>query len=258
MIETGSGHFAINRQSVAGDRRSLREDFCSRLPSGVSLIEVFEHLSGVHFFLKDDIGRMIAFNSLLLQRLGIPHESDVIGATDYDLFPRRQADRYLDDDRRVLTTGTPLINRNEAWRNEKPIVTSKFPVRDALGRVIGVMGMFQLSGRQQVLSTEQEIDGAVHYIHSHLGERMTIEQIAERAFISPRQLRRKFSRQFGMSVQEFVIKARIEAASDELRHSSASIAEIANRFGFCDQAAFTNHFRKRMGMTPRRFRCEAQ
>ncbi|QDT52852.1 Multiple antibiotic resistance protein MarA [Caulifigura coniformis] len=258
MPEKPSLLFAKTQTAKADAHASFRDEFYSRLSPGSALQDVFEHLSGVHFFLKNHDGRTIAFNSLLRTRLGLPDDEDVTGMTDYDLFPLRQADHYREDDRRVLATGLPLINRIEAWRNENPVVTSKYPVRDVEGRVIGVMGMFQcLSERRSVLSEEDELKCAVDYIRDHLHERLTVEQIADRAFLSARQLRRKFGLRFGISIQEYVIRLRIEAAGQELRNSTAPIAEIANRFGFCDQAAFTHHFRRRMGVTPRKYRSDA-
>ena len=67
-------------------------------------------------------------------------------------------------------------------------------------------------------------------------------------------MHRKFREVFGLSVQKFLVKTRIQAASDRLLHSDQPIAQIAVDFGFCDQSAFTQLFRKHTGLTPRRFR----
>ena len=45
-----------------------------------------------------------------------------------------------------------------------------------------------------------------------------------------------------------------QAFEEEKLHSDQSIAQIALDFGFCDQSAFTQLFRKHMGLTPRQFR----
>ena len=95
MSGSTSLHLTSARQQCPAGR-GLRDEFYSRLAPGSVLVDLFEHLSGVHFFLKDDHGRTIAFNSLLRSRLGLPAEEDVIGLTDYDLFSRQQADRYRD------------------------------------------------------------------------------------------------------------------------------------------------------------------
>ncbi len=69
-----------------------------------------------------------------------------------------------------------------------------------------------------------------------------------------RQLNRKFQEAFSMSAQEFLAKTRIQAASDALINSDLSITDISLEFGFCDQSAFTQTFRKHIGLTPQKFR----
>jgi transcriptional regulator GlxA family with amidase domain len=57
-----------------------------------------------------------------------------------------------------------------------------------------------------------------------------------------------------MKVQEFLAKTRIKAASDALINSDLSVGDISVKFGFCDQSAFTQQFKKHIGETPLRFR----
>lgn len=67
-----------------------------------------------------------------------------------------------------------------------------------------------------------------------------------------------FRAAFGMSVGEFVRHVRFEWARDALRVGSASIADIALAAGFSDQAHLSRDFRKRAGVSPRRFRAGAR
>jgi len=57
-----------------------------------------------------------------------------------------------------------------------------------------------------------------------------------------------------MTIQQFIIRSRIQAAIYELTHSQRTIAEIALMFGFSDQSAFTNQFREVAGLPPRLYR----
>jgi AraC family transcriptional regulator of arabinose operon len=57
-----------------------------------------------------------------------------------------------------------------------------------------------------------------------------------------------------MTIQQFIIRSRIQAAIHELTHSQRTIAEISSMFGFSDQSAFTNQFRSVAGIPPRQFR----
>jgi AraC-like DNA-binding protein len=158
-----------------------------------------------------------------------------------------------------MNTGQPLIGRVELWYNEQRVldwfVTNKLPVRDMRGEVIGVMGIVRsYEGQRRAVLPMLQINSTVDYIREHLGERLTVEDLSDKAGLSPRQLHRKFREVFGLSVQDFLIKSRIQAASDAMLHSDATIAQIATDFGFCDQSAFTQLFRKHTGLTPLKFR----
>ena len=58
----------------------------------------------------------------------------------------------------------------------------------------------------------------------------------------------------GITRYELMLRIRVQKAAEALVETSESIIEIALAHGFCDQSTFTQHFRKRMGMTPREFR----
>jgi AraC-like DNA-binding protein len=158
-----------------------------------------------------------------------------------------------------MSTGEPLLGRIELWYNADRVldwfVTNKLPVRDAAGKIIGVMGTVRsYAGQRRTMLPMSLIHSTVEYIRQHHHERITVADLAERADLSPRQLHRKFSEVFGLSVQEFLVMTRIRAACDTLLESDLSIAQIAAQFNFCDQSAFTQQFRKHTGLTPLKFR----
>lgn len=221
--------------------------------------KLFEHLPGVSFFVKDRQSRMICASQPFWEHLGAKSEAEIIGKTDDDFFPPHAADHFQRDDQLVMTTGRPLIGRVELWYNEQRVldwfVTNKLPVRDTRGEIIGVMGTVRsYEGQRRTMLPMSLINSTVDYIREHHHERLTVDGLANQAGLSPRQLHRKFRDVFGLSVQEFLIKTRIQAASDALLHSDLSIAQIAAKFGFCDQSAFTQLFRKHTGLTPLKFR----
>jgi AraC-like DNA-binding protein len=237
----------------------MQRDFLSEVGGAQQFQQLFEHLPGIYFFIKDSKSRMMCASRPILERLGLKTEEEVIGTTDYDYFPPQVADGFVHDDQLVMRTGKPLTGRVEVWYNEQRLldwfVTNKLPVRDRKGDIIGVMGTVQsYEGSRKSLLPYSQISQAVDYIRAHHREKITVEQLAQRAGLSSRQLHRKFREVFGMSVQEFLAKTRIQTASDALMGTSQSIAEIAQEFGFCDQSAFTQQFRKHTGMTPLKFR----
>ena len=238
---------------------TVQQEFYALMGGPQQFQELFEHLPGVYFFVKDRQSRLVCASQPFREHLGVKTEAEFVGKTDYDFFPPHAADHFVRDDQLVMTTGEPLIGRVELWYNEQRVldwfVTNKLPVRDLKGSIIGVMGTVRsYEGQRRTMLPLSLINSTVDYIREHHHERLTVEELARQAGLSPRQLHRKFRDVFGLSVQDFLVKTRVQAASDALLHSNLSIAQIAIDFGFCDQSAFTQLFRKHTGLTPLRFR----
>lgn len=241
------------------DSSSFQQDFFVRMGGRQQFQQLFEHLPGIYFFVKDRQSRMVCASQSFWQHLGAASEAEIIGRTDHEFFPQYAADHFQRDDELVMSTGRPLIGRVELWYNEQQVldwfITNKLPIVDVQGEIIGVMGIVRsYEGQRRSMQPMSLINSTVDYIREHHRRRLTVEELAAHAELSPRQLHRKFTEVFGLSVQEFLVRTRIQAASDRLLHSDQTIAEIAVDFGFCDQSAFTQLFRKHTGLTPRRFR----
>ena len=227
---------------------------------------LFDALPEVHFFAKDLDHRFVAASREVVRRLGCSCEKDLLGKRDRDFYPAQLWVTIEADDRRVFTTGEPLLNRLETWFDDSRVldwfVTSKFPIRDEAGSIIGVMGFVRpyegSSGRRQTWSGGTGLSRAIEHIRGHLGRAISIQTLADKAGLSARQLHRKFIEEFRMSPQEFVLRTRIHFACELLGRGEKSIAEIAHGCGFCDQSALTRRFRKQMGITPATYRKNSQ
>ena len=96
-----------------------------------------------HVFVKDTQGRYITHNRSHRLYLGLRATESIEGHTVFDFFPKALAERYHADDLYVLETGAPIRNREEPARPTSPNVawlsTTKMPLRDPSGRVIGVV-----------------------------------------------------------------------------------------------------------------------
>ncbi len=220
---------------------------------------LFEHLPDVDFFAKDVAGRFVAGNAGLLRRLGLRGEEDLIGLTDADIHPARVAREIREDDVRVMGTREPLIDRVEALftRNQAKAwyVTTKLPIVDAGGRVIGIMGFVRPYRQNGGMVPDGEgLEATVAHIQAHHSEHISIPELARMAHLSERQLNRRFREVFGMSPQAFLLRTRVQAASDELVATNKSLVDIAQCHGFCHQAAFSRQFKAHTGETPLRFR----
>jgi len=96
-------------------------------------------------FFKDQQGRFVLVNAAYETLFGLPSEK-VVGHTDRDIAAMRAyAEEYAADDRHVLSTGLPVINREEPIPqpdgSDGWFLTSKFPLRNTDGIVIGLVGI---------------------------------------------------------------------------------------------------------------------
>jgi AraC-like DNA-binding protein len=240
-------------------RLRWRDDFFRHQINPRQLLAAFEHIPGVRYFVKDVKSRLMALSSKRVAQLGLSSEEEVIGLTDRDYLPAEIVDKFLADDQWVIQHAKPLRNRVEMGFDENGFrdwtITDKYPLLNARGQVVGLVGTVQFfEARRKMLGYLGPVGRAADFIRDHLGEGLMLSAIARHVGLSERQLQRLFRRAFGMTIQQFVIRSRIQGAIHELTHSQRSIAEIAFMFGFSDQSAFTNQFRAIAGLPPRLFR----
>jgi PAS domain S-box-containing protein len=91
-------------------------------------------------YFKDKKGRFIWVSKIY----GTTHGA-VIGKTDFDLYPEDEAREATEDDKRVMETGEPIIDKEERFTapdgSELHILTTKAPLFDRDGDIIGIVGI---------------------------------------------------------------------------------------------------------------------
>jgi PAS domain S-box-containing protein len=95
-------------------------------------------------FRKDREGCFVYANQRFCQTIKKPLK-DILGRTDFDLFPADLASKYVSDDRHLLEDGEPLetIEEHRTPDGKRLVVqVVKTAVRDSLGIIVGVQGIF--------------------------------------------------------------------------------------------------------------------
>lgn len=96
-------------------------------------------------YVKDANGRKIITNPADLEIIGVKSEAEVLGKTDQDIFQGEKGKLWFTDDMNVITTGQPVLNREGDFLDSKGKqrwhLTSKIPLMDELGVVIGIVGI---------------------------------------------------------------------------------------------------------------------
>jgi len=236
-----------------------QQDFLAQWASPLELLQLLDFLPEAYFFAKDARGRFMLMNSANLRLHGVDTVEQILGKTDFDFHPRHLAEQYVREDRQVMESGQPLPNQvwlvGDARGELRWYVSSKTPLRSAAGQLIGIAGIMRDFKRtESLLRPYQELERVLSYVLEHYAERIRIEQLASLVHLSVSQFDRKFKKLLQMTPQQYLLRVRINAASQALLYSSRSIAAIADAVGFYDQSSFTKAFVRQTGLTPRAFR----
>jgi AraC family transcriptional regulator len=95
---------------------------------------------------------------------------------------------------------------------------------------------------------------AEEYLQAHYLDTLGLTDLAARVEIDPSHLARTFREHHGCTISDYVRRLRVEHARRELLGTSRTLAEIAYRAGFADQAHFSRIFKQKTGLTPGAYR----
>ncbi len=113
-----------------------------------------------------------------------------------------------------------------------------------------LLPLFQ--GRVDESRSSDRLYLAKEYLLSQLDASPDLTSLANLVGISRYHLIRSFKQVYGLSPHAYLIDARIKQAKIELRRGQA-LADVALNLGFSDQSHFQHQFKKRLGVTPRRY-----
>ena len=98
------------------------------------------------------------------------------------------------------------------------------------------------------------IHRCVQYIETNYYEKITLEQLAKAAYLSPSYLSRVFAKETGVSFNTYLNTVRIQKSKALLLHDGLRLIDIAGAVGFEDQSYFTKVFKRIVGVTPNHYR----
>ncbi|MDD5618560.1 MAG: PAS domain-containing protein [Candidatus Omnitrophica bacterium] len=124
----------ISKHKNMEEKLALEKDFLQGLLDNIP--------DAIYF--KDRENRIIKVNKFYAQGMKLNQEQ-IIGKSDFDFFPESQAKRMVEDDNYVLNSGNPIVGKIEhnilpdgSWSQ---VITTKIPMYDKSGRIIGTMGI---------------------------------------------------------------------------------------------------------------------
>ena len=139
--EAGDTFFNVYYTDVSEQEKAALT-FREMLP--VALAAMLESSTDLSF-VKDKNLAYVCCSRAFAQMVGLENELAITGKTDHDLFEKELADRYREDDLKLMAEGRSLVDYVERIPSEDGNVryssTSKYLLHDSFGNIIGLYGI---------------------------------------------------------------------------------------------------------------------
>jgi diguanylate cyclase (GGDEF)-like protein/PAS domain S-box-containing protein len=162
-------------EKVLQEERNLLRTLIDTLPDNI--------------FIKDAMGRVVIDNTAHQRTLGANALEEVVGKTDFDFFPRELAAQYDADEKQVMQSGEPLIDKEEpvigSGQDQRWLLTTKVPWRDRRGKITGIVGFnHDITERKQADEKLAEERGLLRTMIDNLPDLIYVKDIQGRKIIS--------------------------------------------------------------------------
>lgn len=152
-----------------------------------------------------------------------------------------------------------IIQRHVRSRNEAELydwilrtgVESPIKVDE---RVRPLTSGLEPSAQESPVPQSSAVYPAVCYIHTHPGQSLSMNEMADLCHLSPSYFSRLFHREVGESFTDYVNRQKIQLAKTQLRSTTKSISQISAELGYVNTSHFINLFKRYEGITPSVYR----
>lgn len=98
------------------------------------------------------------------------------------------------------------------------------------------------------------IESMLDWVETNLKDEPTLDKMSDYVGYSSFYCSAKFHEAVGISFKEYIMRRKLTLAAVDLRETNLKIIDIAVKYGFSSNEAFSRAFYKKAGYTPSRFR----
>lgn len=131
-------------------------------------------------------------------------------------------------------------------------------IRSYFTALVGLLSRYYQTSSGLEDNKALRIGETVTYIEEHFLQPMTLQSMADMAYMSTRQFLRVFTRNYQTTPMDYVIRKRLDYSCTLLRSPDLSISQVAMDSGFHDQNYYSRQFRKVFGCSPSAYREKMQ
>lgn len=94
----------------------------------------------------------------------------------------------------------------------------------------------------------------IDYIYDNLHSRISLNELSEVSSLSTSYLSKLFHNEVGITIAQYIINKKIDAAKNLLIYTDNTPVDISNYLSFSSESHFISVFKKVTGLTPKKFR----
>ena len=162
------------------------------------------------------------------------------------------ADRTYFEDERIALLCQALAR--EDWTDPAGLLRSNEAAHETLSLLLRSQGVRRPGARLKGGLSAATRRRLRDYIEAHLGEPLTLGELAGLACLSEYHLARMFRASFGKPPHAWITDQRLERARSLLRATDLPLAQIAAQCGYADASHFSHRFRDALGSSPNMYR----
>ncbi|HHW00347.1 MAG TPA: response regulator [Clostridiaceae bacterium] len=107
------------------------------------------------------------------------------------------------------------------------------------------------STNNKITRTRKIAEAAKNYIDTHYPDQdLNINKVASNVYVNPSYLRAIYKKEFGITINEYIVNVRMNKAREHLKAGNLKMSEIAELTGFSDASYFSKCFKKHFGVSP--------
>jgi two-component system sensor histidine kinase/response regulator len=173
------------------------------------LLEVLMDNLPEAIYFKDAASRFIQISRSLARRFGLPGPQQARGKTDFDFFGEEHARQAYQSEQELIASGRPVIDleEKENWPDGRVTwaSTTKMPLRDKQGRVVGTFGIsHDITDRKQM---EDELEQLTRFLDAVLDELPIMLFVKDAEHLRIERLNKAGEQLLGFSRDELIGKS---------------------------------------------------